>query len=59
MNRQDINDMEEYLVGQLKMMRNHTYPKEEIVLCRLLILVKELRVETSNINFANCEVENE
>lgn len=46
--RQQLNDMQEYVVSNLKMMKNHTYPKEERTLNLLLVMVSDQRVETGS-----------
>ena len=46
--RQQLNDMQEYVVGKLKMMKNHTYPKEERTLNLLLVMIADQRVDASN-----------
>jgi len=47
--RQQLNDMQEYLVGELKMLgHNHTYPKQERTLSLLLVVVADQRIEVEN-----------
>lgn len=56
--KDQLNDMQEYLVGQLKMISiNHSYPKEERTLNLLLVMVADQRIDTEFINIANLEVE--
>lgn len=43
---QQINIMQEYIVGELKMLRNHTYPEKERVLNLLLVMIADQRIET-------------
>ena len=42
---QDISDMENLIVGQLKMASiNNNYPKDEVILTKILVLIKEQRI---------------
>ncbi len=52
--KQQLNEMQEYVVGQLKTISiNHTWPKEERVLNLLLVMLADQRIESPYINNAN------
>lgn len=47
--KHQLNDMQEYLVGQLKILgTHHSYPKEERTLNLLLVMIADQRIDTSN-----------
>lgn len=43
--KEQLNEMQKYIVGKLKMMKNHTYPSEERALTLLLLLVADSRID--------------
>lgn len=47
--KEQLNDMQEYLVGQLKLhSSNNTYPKTERTLNLLLVMLADQRVDASS-----------
>ena len=50
--KQQLNEMQEYIVGELKMCQNHTYPKQERVLNLLLVMIADQRIETPSVQKA-------
>ena len=51
--KHQLNEMQEYIVGELKMLRNHTYPKKERVLNLLLVMIADQRIETPSVQIAS------
>jgi len=44
--REEINDMQEYIKDKLELLSmTHTYPKEEKILTKLLLIITNLRIE--------------
>jgi len=50
--REQLDRMQRCIVGKLKMMKNHSYPQEEVDLNLLLVMIADQRIDTDNVQIA-------
>ena len=50
--REQLDRMQRCIVGKLKMMKNHSYPQEEVDLNLLLVMIADQRIDTEYVQIA-------
>ena len=51
--KEQLDRMQKCIVGKLKMMKNHSYPQEEVDLNLLLVMIADQRIDTEYVHNAN------